>query len=221
MTHTDVSHERTSLRKQVQTVLIAEDRVSLAGSLGLFLIGLAWCLGVGIVLASLFWFLIDGLSWFAWFGIYWLILIPLLIWHEKTTRKDYVVASLSDGSSASDAITDQFKLQTAGISMLLAWGPRQMLDGLAALRGRAGAAQNARFKRAAQAVLELAKHSGGVEIKGIMHPPENMPVFMWALDWLDKHDYIGRSSDGERIWISSIGRKKLTDKGIVVKITAL
>ncbi|QOV90744.1 hypothetical protein [Humisphaera borealis] len=223
MSQTELTAEKTSLRKQVQDLLVAEDRMSLAGSLGMFLVGLAWCLGVGIVLASLLWFVVPlGWSWIRWFGIYWLVLIPLLVWHERKNRKDYVVRSLTedDGTpyTAGEAASDSIKLQAAGFAMLLTWGPRQLLDGFAAIRGRKSGDRSARFKRAAQAVLELGKYSSGVEIKQIMRPPENMPVFIAALDWLDKHDYIGRSSDGERLWLSTIGRKKLTDKGVVLKI---
>ena len=217
MSQTELTAEKTSLRKQVQSVLIAEDRVSLAGSLGKFLYGVAWCLGVGFLFATLLRFIAGGLSWIAWFGVYLLVLIPLLVWHELRNRKDYVVASLHEDEPS--VVTDD--VAKAQILSLLTWGPRQLLDGLGALRGRRSGDQNARFKRAAQAVLELGKYSGGVEIKLIMHPPENMPVFISALDWLDKHDYIGRSSDGERLWLSSIGRKKLTEKGVTLKIVAV
>jgi hypothetical protein len=218
MSHTDLGAEKTSLRKQVQNALIAEDRVSLSGSLGMFLRGLAWCFTAGLLLTIVLWWFVGGLSWIAWFGIFWLVLIPVLVWHETRNRKDYVLASLHEDRS--EASTPEAADQSAAVRMIV-WGPRQLMDGLAAVRGRRSGEHTARFKRAAQAVLELGKYSGGVEIKGIMHPPENMKVFMSALDWLDKHDYIGRSSDGERLWLSSIARKKLTDKGIILKITAV
>lgn len=198
-------------------MLIAEDRTSLAGSLGKFLYGLAWCLGVGFLLATVLWFAIDGLSWIAWFGIYLAILIPILLVHEMRSRKTYVVASLNEEPDSGSMVTAE-KNQ---IISLLTWGPRQLLDGLAALRGKRSSDFNTRFKRAAQAVVDLGKYSGGIEVKAIMHPPENMPVFLSALDWLDKHDYIGRSSDGERLWLSSIARKKLTESGITIKITSI
>ncbi len=211
-----------TLRKQVQATLIAEDRMSMAGSLGLFLIGLAWCLGIGIFVASLLWFIVGRLSGFGWFGVYCLVLVPLLVWYEKRNRKDYLMASLQEDRGApvtsTEVYVDRAMLQAKGFEMLFTWGPRQLLDGFAALRGRRSGDHNARFHRAAQAVLELAKYPGGVEVKAIMHPPENMPVFIAALDWLDKHDYIGRSSDGERLWLSTIGKKKLAEKGINPKV---
>jgi hypothetical protein len=75
------------------------------------------------------------------------------------------------------------------------------------------------FKRAAQIVQYLAKYSSGVPIRGLMRPPENMAVVTAALDWLEANDYTGRSSDGERMWITTIGRNKLESHNIHIKIT--
>src|SRR5687768_17805797 len=57
--------------------------------------------------------------------------------------------------------------------------------------------------------LDLAGQTGGVELRQAMRRPEHTPTFMAAVDWLDKNDWLGRSADRTRIWLSSAGRKKL------------
>ena len=222
--------EKTSVRRQVQEMLRAEDKVSFSGSLGLFLRGLGWCGAVGFLIATVLWLALGNtgvgtyLGWTGWFVLYWVVLIVVLVVRSsaegKSDHKSYKVGSLTDdddtpgGHAAGD-----LEARTPFFALLMAWGPRALVDGAAGLRGKPNRRRNDMFKRAAQILTYLAKYSSGVPIKGLMRPPENMPVFSAALDWLEANDYTGRSSDGERMWITSIGRKKLTDHNIHIKIS--
>ncbi|CAA9440271.1 MAG: hypothetical protein AVDCRST_MAG64-4139 [uncultured Phycisphaerae bacterium] len=224
-----VAVERTSIRRQVQEMLRAEDKVSFSGSLGLFLRGLGYCAAAGFLVATVLWLALGTfheqayIGWTGWFAAYWVVLVGVLVVRSRAgekERKGYKVGALSDdddtpgGHAAGD-----LEARTPFFSQVMAWGPRALVDGFAGLRGKPSRRQNDMFKRAAQILSYLAKYSSGVPIKGLMRPPENIPVFTAALDWLEANDYTGRSSDGERMWITTIGRKKLTDHNIQIKIT--
>ena len=223
--------EKTSVRRQVQAMLQAEDKVSFSGSLGLFLRGLGWCSAIGFLIATVLWLafrntgLGERVGWLEWFIIYWVVLAVVLFVRARAQSKhdhrSYKVGSLTDedddtpgGHAAGD-----LEARTPFFAVVLASGPRALVDGLAGLRGKPNRRRKDMFKRASRILVYLAKYSSGVPIKGLMRPPEDMPVFTAALDWLEANDYTGRSSDGERMWITSIGRKKLTDHNIHIKIT--
>jgi hypothetical protein len=226
MSGTSIPPEKVSVRRQVQEMLMAEDRFSFAGSLGLLLWGLLGCLVMATVTATLLHFITGQLfeerpiGWFGWFIAFWVVLIPIVIWQERKGHKEYVLASLDSEdlhvSSTGEAAVVGFHLGVGTITDMLVWGPRRALEGLAGMRGNRSPTKKALFKRASQMVVTLAKEPGGIGIKLLMRPPENMAIFTASLDWLDRHDYIGRSSDGERIWIGTIGRKKLASHGIAI-----
>lgn len=224
--------ETTTTRRRVQEMLRAEDKVSFGGSLGLFLRGLGWCAAAGFLLATGMWLALGSLherafiGWTGWFIVYWVVLALALFLKANADgkKKGYRIGSLTEADADDDETpgghaAGDLEARTPFFSQVMAWGPRALVDGLAGLRGKPNRRQNEMFKRAAQIVTYLGRYSSGVPIKGLMRPPENMPVFAAALDWLDKNDYTGRSSDGERMWITSQGRKKLTDHNIHIKIS--
>jgi len=221
--------ERTSPLARTQALLRAHDARSMAGSLGKFVTGVLWCLGAACLFATLvviiFWALGVGslIGWIGWFGVYWLVILPLLILQERKSQPGYLIESLSshidpNPSSGGEFLANRGRVGVAILGNMFMWGPRALLEGFSSIRGRPTAKRIALFKRAATMVLELAKYDGGVEIRGLMPPPEDMPVFTQAIDWLDKHDYIGKSSDGERLWITTIGKKRLSDHGIELRM---
>lgn len=216
--------EKTGRVKQVQDLLRAEDSTSLRGSLGAFLSGLVICTVAGVAFAVVARLAVGSLTdryplgYLAWFGIFWAVLVAALyLTAPKGGRGGYVVASLNENIPDAAAAGPEGSKVPAFLNPLLA-GPRRLTNGLAGLRGKWTARQNAMFKRTAQMVLEMARYDGAVEVRSLMHPPEDMGLFNAATIWLDRHDYTGKSSDGQRMWITSIGRKKLTDGGVAYKM---
>jgi hypothetical protein len=223
MSEHTASAEQMSLRAKIQELLRTEYSKSMAGAVGLFFTGLAVSAVMGIVVATVIWFALNSLAgktligWFGWFIVYWAVLVPLLIWHERRSRTDYVVEALSSkdphASSHSEKEWDQARVQSrvrvAQLAGSLTWGPRALLDGVSGLRGKWTPRQNHMFRRAARLVLDLAKYDGGIEIRALLHPPEDMQSFMAAVDWLDKANWLGKSTDGQRLWLSTPARQKL------------
>ncbi|HSU69749.1 MAG TPA: hypothetical protein VLJ39_22890 [Tepidisphaeraceae bacterium] len=206
-------------QSQLRTLLLVQDASSLAGSLGSLLLGAAWCFGVGIVIASLLWFMLGNwLGWRAWFTIYVVLLVPLLIWLERRSREDYLGNAVGDidpnPSSRGEYEMNRGRLAVGMSASALVWGPRSMIDGFRGVRGRRTLTQRALFDRAATMIFDLARVDGSVPVKSIMHPPEDMKVFGSAVDWLERHDWIGKATNGDSFWLSSIGRKKLVEHNL-------
>lgn len=210
---------------ELRTLLQLQDSASMAGSMGKFLMGLGWCFVVGLIFATLMTGILDSLfgssliHWWGWMGVYILILVPLLIWHERRNRQDYLVNAVEGTDPAGPSSRGEYEMNKARLTVgiyasMLVWGPRALLDGLRGVRGRRNVVQRALFQRAAVLVLDLSQYDGGIEVKHLIYPPEDMKVFGAAVDWLDAHDWIGQATAGGSMWLSTIGRKKLVERGL-------
>jgi hypothetical protein len=225
--------DRTAIRRKIQDLLREEDSRSFTGSLGVFLSGVGTCLVGGIVFATV---LALGLgafrdeevkpliTWRGWFGIYILVVAVLVFLRERKSHSKQIVESFSpaDADPAHDAhasATAPAQVVTHAVtnawSTLMHWGPDSVVDGLAGLRGKWTARQNAVFKRAAQMLVTLAKYDGAVGIPYLVRPPEDMRIFAAAVEWMEKNMWLGRSSDGERLYISSPGKQKLHQRNLI------
>src|SRR5688572_15988248 len=131
MSDTPVAHERKTLRKQVQDLLREEDSRSMAGSLGLLLAGIGVCLFMGIIVASVIWFVLWQLfdrtfiGWAGWYLVYLLALVPWLAWQDRRNRADYISESLTSAdpepSSAGEHHLDASRIHVGVMSELLTW----------------------------------------------------------------------------------------------------
>jgi hypothetical protein len=210
--------EKTTLRKEVHAMLRLHDATSMNGSLGRFLKGLGVCLAGGIVLATLLDVFFNGLGigWWGCFLGYLIVLTGLLIWQERRTVKDYLSGPLQvidlNLPASEQRRSGPLSPQMRKVVSTIFWGPLAMIDGFRGLRGQRSPLQEAAFDRAAVIVLDLTKVDGGVEIKELLNPPEDMPIFGSAVDLLSTHGWIGKSSDGRSMWLDSYHRKKLAEK---------
>jgi len=55
-----------------------------------------------------------------------------------------------------------------------------------------------------------------VKIAALAAPGTDPLTLMPVLKWLDLHDYIGISSKGDRVWVSSPAKKRFAEEKIVV-----
>jgi hypothetical protein len=211
-------------RKQVRNLLHAEDAQSLGGSLGKFIYGLVWCVVAGLIFATLLTLICysvagtNALGWFGWLGVYIVVLGALLAYlnfKPKVAKIASTAVRAGDSSSAIDEQLDQFKSQVNQYVSMLSWGPSAVVDGLRGLRGKWTYEQEEAFDRAATLVLDLAQVDGGVEIREVIHPPEDMKVFGSAVDLLAALDWTGRATKGSTIWLSTTGRRKLVQKKLI------
>lgn len=206
---------------QLRAVLVAQDVRSIRGSLGKFLLGLGWCVLAVLVWATLFTLLFDalfggsGIGWRGWSVVGVIALAGLIFWLERR-----VMASESAVTTGSSTVPTapggDYALPAGPGGWLprLVWGPPAMLGGFRGLRGKRTRHQEAVLDRAAVLVLDLAREPGSVPAKDVLHPPEDMNVFGAAVDWLEANDWIGQSTDRTSLFISTLGRKRLVERGL-------
>lgn len=194
---------------------------SIAGTIARMALGAAACLGIGVVVVSLLVGILyalfggDWIGWWGWYFLYLLVLVPFLIWHERHTRPDYLADALTSVDpkplSRGEFEMNWYSFKVAIVSSMLVWGPRTLIDGVRSLRNwRTG--QAAILNRAAKIVLRLAKKPGAVEFRDLLDVPEDMQLFGAAVDLLDEHGWVGKSSAGDSIWLDSRCRDKLLRK---------
>lgn len=213
---------------ELRAMLIAHDVRSLRGSMGHFVLGVAWCLVVVFVWATVFTLVLDalfggsGIGWRGWFVVAVLALVGLLAWMEmRAMASDTLLAQAADESGEEGEATaagtaplaEDYPMPISRGSPLykLVWGPPAVLSGLRGLRGKRTRRQEAAFDRAVVLLFDLAQEPGRIEIKRLMHPPEDLATFATAVDWLEANDWIGRSTDGGSLWLSTLGQKRLVD----------
>lgn len=207
---------------EVRRMLRNQDAASMSGSLGRLIMGLAVCLGAGFLFATILAIFIGlyfdkpWISWSGWFFIYLLVVVPLLIWHDRRTRGDYLLEaawSIESSPGVAEESIHEFGALIENLTAWIFWGPRSLIEGMRGMRGLRTWQQHAVFDRAAILVLDLRKSQSGIEIKHLVHPPEDMKIFGLTVDVLDTFGWIGKSGDGKSLWLNSTFREKLPRVG--------
>lgn len=200
---------------QLRAVLLAQDVRSIRGSLGKFLLGLGWCLLATLIWATLFTFVLGGMGWRGWFLVGLILLGVLIFWLERRVmmRESGASPAVTEGASP---VADDYDLPAGpgGLLPRLLWGPPAMLAGFRGLRGKRTRRQEAVLDRAALLVLDLAREPGSVPVMDVLHPPEDMNVFGAAVDWLEANDWIGQSTNRTSLFISTLGKRRLVERGL-------
>lgn len=202
-------------------MLIAQDTRSIRGSMGRLLLGMGWCAVAIFAWATVITLLCDalfgssGIGWRGWFVLGAVVLLGILAWLEfRALSADTLIARSADEDvPAAPPAGEDYAMPVSRGSPLykLVWGPPAVLSGLRGVRGKHTRRQSAVFDRAAVLVLELAGEPGRVDVKQLVHPPEDLATFAAAVDWLQANDWIGRSTDGGSLWLSTLGQKRLVD----------
>lgn len=219
MTNPQARRDTDVLATKANAMLRLQDAGSLAGSLGKLLMGAGVCFAVGLLFASFMTGILyalfgsSGIGWSGWFLVYLIVIVPLLIWQERRSRENYLENAIDrvdpNPSSYGESRLNRISIWVGVVASWLVWGPRALIDGSRGIRGRHSMARQAVFERASLLVADLALSPGGVGIKQLLHPPEDMRAFGTAVDMLDTHGWIGKSSDGGSLWLSSTVRAKL------------
>lgn len=195
------------------------------GAIGLIAAGGAIMFFAGAILAAI----VSGITysfglgtwWWTVFVLYWAVVVPLLI-REVRRRSEHAIAdravSIGDpleSDSFGEYHLKRTQFQAALVADALLWGPRAVVSGIIILRGNESIAQLQRFGLATVILNQLLQTGTGVEIRKLDVPNATAETILDTLDWLDRHDYIGRSSDGKRVWINSDFQKRLREAGVI------
>jgi hypothetical protein len=213
----------SSKAAQLRAVLIKQDSRSMRGSLGRFLLGLGWCVlavfaaatVVAVVLNAVFGG--SGIGWRGWFTVFFLGMAGLLFWLQRRARTTDAAVASGAGDAVAVSRVEQALLPPPGASVSrLVWGPPALLAGFRGVVGARTRKEEAVFDRAVVLVFDLAREPGSIAVKGVLHPPEDLTVFGAAVDWLEANDWIGQSTDGSSVFISTLGQQRLVER----KLTA-
>ena len=196
---------------------------SVRGSLGRFLLGLGWCILAVLVSATFFTLLFNalfggsGIGWRGWFLLAALVLVVVIFWLERRIRAAEATPLTGENSPA-EVSAEDYAIPTplGSLGDKLVWGPPAMLSGFRGVRGKRTRRQEAVFDRAVVLVFDLARQPGSIGVKALMRPPEDMTIFGAAVDWLEANDWIGKSTDGTALFLSTLGQERLVERNLTV-----
>lgn len=187
--------------------------------------GAGVCLGTCGFVAVFLFIVMNGLFGGSPVGIFGLFvltcvtMLPLLFWTERRTGGEY----LADASRGSGSVTDassrgEYEMAQAGgivraATELMLTGPRWVLTGFGLRAGRAGVDRTV-LRRAAGVALDLSRESGNVGLGALHHVGDDPTTLGLAIDYLIDQEWIDRSKDGERVWLTSEARKAVRESGI-------
>lgn len=158
----------------------------------------------------------DAVGWTVFFG-YLLVVAPLLLWRTVRTggefHADQVIASDAFHGKPTNTSEWHHRADVARVALygdLLFWGPRLIVDGARRLAGRDVVRSADTLRRASFILSHLLRAEDAVRTKALRCPDEPADGFGRVLRWLDRHDYIGISADGQRVWLGSDVRQTLS-----------
>jgi hypothetical protein len=205
---------------ELRAILIKQDVRSIRGSLGRFLLGLGWCFLAVFILATVIALLLNtlfgssGLGWRGWFGLFFIGMAALLAWLYIRQRARGATDAAAEARPALSRFEAMLSPDVGKRIPRLVWGPPALLTGLRGLLGKRTRPEQAVFDRAVVLVFDLAKEPGSVGVKAVVHSPEDMSIFGAAVDWLEANDWIGQSSDGSSVFISTLGQQRLVERNL-------
>ena len=192
-----------------------------ASAIGLLAAGVAILFVAGAIVSAIICFILLSLTgrtfigWWGWYFVFLLCMAPLLFWEERRSRGGYLADRVTDfspgASSGGEYDVQNVQAAAAVYTDMLLWGPRAILAGVATLRGEQQVQRTDRYDRAAIVIRRLLQDDNALLVGQLLQPGEKMDDLRPTLRWLDHHDYIGNSSDGQRVWLSTDARKSMVD----------
>lgn len=196
----------------------------LGGAVILFFVGIVFAFMMAIVTAILF---DEGPGFRFWLLLYLIVLVPLMIWQERRTRGGFFTLAQADVDLTRDPenvgefLLNRSKANATALIDGFMWAPRAFLAGFRAIRGIRETGLDLVLPEAADLLTLMLSLDGGVKIKSLAPPGEDPMQLMPTLKWLDTHDYIGISTRGDRVWVSTFAKKRLqADHGEVFAFKA-
>jgi hypothetical protein len=191
----------------------------------MILAGAGVILVAGVVLVSVLcfilwtWFETTWIGWFGWFFVYLLGMGIVMFREYKKSNVSFYDVETPDIDNPGDADSfgeyqmDRVSAGGAWMAHVVMWGPRALLNGITTVTGNQPTRFRGLLARAAQVVVQLYRSPDAMEIKKLVQLGENPARFREVLKWLDDNDYIGLSTDGKRVWLSSRVRTQLNAEG--------
>lgn len=156
------------------------------------------------------------------FALSLLIFAVVLVIQERRTRGGFFSFAASDidlrrdRDNTAEYFIRRSKTHLATFAEYAGWPGRAIIAGVRGLLGIRETSLDTILPEAADVLTRMFAIDEGVKIP-VLAPPGTDPMqLMPILKWLDTHDYIGFSTNGEKVWISSRARKRFSEDGIIV-----
>jgi hypothetical protein len=179
---------------------------------------IAGCVVFTLVMSILSWFWFDSFYIWLWFLVY-VGLAGYLLWREHKRAAGVFDPLRAAGDPPIDIDEDEY-LEESGSSKLggyldaISWAPRNLLQGIDVMRRKESPRFFGLLQRASRMMVFLYADKDPVPVKKLIEHGESPSRFREVIDWLDKNDMIGRSSDAKRVWVSSKMRSKIATEGL-------
>ncbi len=151
------------------------------------------------------------------FGGYLLLIVPILLWRTARTGGEFFADQVLESRAfhGQPASHGEWRYRagvatTALYGDLLFWGPRLIVDGVRRLIGREVVRSASTLHRASFILSHLLRGRDASRTKALRIPDEPPTELQHVLRWLDRHDYVGISADGQRVWLASAARESLS-----------
>ena len=203
----------------------------------------AWTLLAGgtVVLLILGWVLAFALSilhamfagWEnAWrmslfFLIYLIFVGTFLFFQERRTRGGFFSYSSGDvdlrrdPENTTEYVLTRSKKHLDSLIEYLSWPARAWIAGYRGIRGIRASGLDLILPEASEVLTKMLMLDAGVKLTDLAEPRCDPSQMMPVLKWLDTHDYIGFSTRGDKVWVSSTAKKRFQEDGVIVpKATA-
>ena len=202
------------LRERVLAILRAKHRLTPRDGWLLMLAGVAMIAAPGFVLSAVLSFLGYMLfetppGFAAWFCIYLLLVSPVLVLEARRSRHGFFTFAAvdvdlrKDPDDLAELIVERARTHARSLIELLLWGPRALFAGLRAVAGWPQEGLERILPEAADVLTRMLTLDKAAQIKALADPGVEPLTLMPVLKWLDAHDYIGFSTRGDRVWVSS------------------
>lgn len=198
----------------------------------------AWALFAGglVLLVVVGWFIALGLSlihsmFAGWYegwdtSTYFILFLAFaavwIVLQERRTREGFFSFASSDVDLVRDREDTAEYLIRRGQTHLtslweyILWTPRAIIAGYRGLRGVPQRGLDQILPDASDTLTRMMSIDAGMKISALAMQGEDPMMLMPILKWLDAHDYIGFSTRGDRVWVSSTAKKRFADEGIIV-----
>ncbi len=156
------------------------------------------------------------------FLIYLLVIAGVLFLQERSTRGGFFSFAASDvdlrrdPENTAEWVMSRSKTHLTSLLEYLAWPTRAWIAGYRGLRGIRQSGLDSILPEAAEVLTRMLALDVGIKLTELAPAGTDPLQMMPILKWLDTHDYIGFSTRGDKVWVSSPAKKRFAQDGVIV-----
>lgn len=158
----------------------------------------------------------------AFFLLYLVVVALLLVLQERRTRGGFFSFASSDVDLRRDPddkaeyLIERSKAHLGSLVEYGGWPGRALVAGIRGVLGIRESSLDTILPEAAEVLTRMLALDAGVKLTELAPSGTDPMHLMPILKWLDTHDYIGFSTRGDKVWVSSGAKKRFAEDGVVL-----